>query len=55
MNSYDDEFDLIFGIPNIAIDTDNYAEDNRIPEDMIDTDASTITREEDDSHSTSTS
>ena len=55
MNSYDIDYDFIFGIPYRVIDVENHVDDNRIPKELKHLDDLTVTRAEDDSHSTLTS
>lgn len=55
MNSYNIDYDFIFGILDRAIDAENHVDDNHVPEVSKHSNDSTVTREEDDTHSTSTS
>ena len=55
MNSYDIDYDFIFGIPYRVIDVENHVDDNHIPEVSKHSDDSSVTREEDDTHSILTS
>ncbi|XP_052621036.1 uncharacterized protein LOC111901200 [Lactuca sativa] len=52
-NSFDFDYDLIFGVPDRVIDAEIHAEDNRIPKASKHSDDSTLTHENDDSYSTS--
>ena len=55
LNSDDIDYDLIFGILDKAIDTENHVNGNLVPELSKHSDDSTVTMEKRDTHSTSTS
>lgn len=55
MNSFEVDYDLIFGIPDRAIDAKIHADEKNIAEESKLSDDSMIIRDVDDLHSTSTS
>lgn len=55
MSTYDVDLDLIFGILDMAIDAKIHVDDNQVPKASKNSDDLTVTNEENDAHSSSTS